>query len=285
MRDRRFWAALVAALALAAPVLAQDAARHAKDANKAYEEAQKLAKRDTYRDALAKFREAALAYKDAGDARGQVKALGGAARMLQYYAEKPAEAVAAYTEALEIARAAHDRALEADALDGLALGRKGLEDVEGSVHAYEESFAIRDSLGDWVGASAALSNILATYYAAKDEAHAADARARAAAYRKQHDVGPLTQRVSGGVLAGKAIRKVQPSYPEAAKQADAQGAVVVEVTISTEGVVESARAVSGLPELRDAAVEAARQWTFKPTVLNGEPVRVIGTITFNFRRV
>ena len=284
MKDRRIWAALVAALVFALPALAQDAARRAKDADKAFEEAQKLARKDTCREALAKYREAALAYKDAGDARGRVKALAGVGRMLQYFAEQPDEALAAFTEALEIARAAHDRALEADALDALALGRKGLKDVEGSVHAYEESFAIRDSLEDWTGASAALYNIVATYYAAKDEAHAADARARDAAYRKQHGVPATMQRVSGGVLAGKALRKVQPSYPEEAKAVDAQGAVVVEVMVSTKGTVESARVVSGLPELRDAALEAAKHWTFSPTVLNGEPVRIVGTITFNFRR-
>jgi TonB family protein len=58
--------------------------------------------------------------------------------------------------------------------------------------------------------------------------------------------------------------------------------VVVEVTVDEEGKVISARAISGHPLLKDAAVEAARGWTFTPTKLQGDPVKVIGTITFNF---
>jgi TonB family protein len=92
------------------------------------------------------------------------------------------------------------------------------------------------------------------------------------------------QRVSGGVLAGKAIERPQPVYPQMARAAGIEGAVVVEVTVSESGSVISAHAVSGHPLLRDAAVQAARGWRFTPTVLSGKPVKVIGTITFNFRR-
>ncbi len=93
---------------------------------------------------------------------------------------------------------------------------------------------------------------------------------------------PQTQRVSGGVLQGNALRKVQPPYPAIAKAARAQGAVQVAVTISEEGRVTSAEAVSGHPLLKEAAVAAARQWTFKPTELSGTPVKVQGILTFNF---
>jgi protein TonB len=60
------------------------------------------------------------------------------------------------------------------------------------------------------------------------------------------------------------------------------GAVVVEITIDEEGNVISARAMSGHPLLKDAAVAAARSWKFRPTMLSGQAVKVIGTITFNF---
>ena len=93
---------------------------------------------------------------------------------------------------------------------------------------------------------------------------------------------PSTQRVSGGVLQGNAIRKVQPPYPAIAKAARASGAVQVAVTISEEGRVISAEAVSGHPLLKEAAVSAARQWSFKPTELSGVPVKVQGILTFNF---
>jgi protein TonB len=75
---------------------------------------------------------------------------------------------------------------------------------------------------------------------------------------------------------------VQPNYPPLAKAARVAGAVVVEVTVDEDGGVISARAVSGHPLLKDAAVAAARAWRFTPTQLSGVPVKVIGTITFNF---
>ena len=84
------------------------------------------------------------------------------------------------------------------------------------------------------------------------------------------------------MLQGAAIKRVQPSYPALAKAAEVSGSVVVEVIVDEEGNVESARAVNGHPLLRDAAIEAARRWQFTPTALAGSPVRVIGTITFNF---
>ncbi|HWC76768.1 MAG TPA: energy transducer TonB, partial [Blastocatellia bacterium] len=58
--------------------------------------------------------------------------------------------------------------------------------------------------------------------------------------------------------------------------------VVVEVSTDEDGKVVSVRAVSGAAELRGASEEAARQWEFTPTTLSKIPVRVIGTITFNF---
>jgi protein TonB len=88
--------------------------------------------------------------------------------------------------------------------------------------------------------------------------------------------------VSGGVLQGSAIKKIQPPYPPIAKAARASGAVQVQVTISEEGRVIEAAVISGHPLLRDAAVQAARQWVFKPTELSGVPVKVQGVLTFNF---
>ncbi|HEV2664662.1 MAG TPA: energy transducer TonB, partial [Blastocatellia bacterium] len=88
--------------------------------------------------------------------------------------------------------------------------------------------------------------------------------------------------VSGGVLQGKAIRKVQPPYPQLAKAARASGAVQVQVTISETGEVIEAAVISGHPLLRDAALQAARQWMFHPTELSGVPVKVQGILTFNF---
>jgi TonB family protein len=93
---------------------------------------------------------------------------------------------------------------------------------------------------------------------------------------------PKIVRKSGGVLASSAINRVEPAYPPLAKAARVSGAVVVEVMTDEDGNVTSARALSGHPLLKDAAVAAAQEWRFTPTKLSGEAVKVIGTITFNF---
>jgi TonB family protein len=93
---------------------------------------------------------------------------------------------------------------------------------------------------------------------------------------------PRIVRKAGGVLQGSATRRVTPVYPPTAKEALVSGPVVVEVTVTEEGAVDSARALMGHELLRGAAVEAARGWTFTPTTVGGVPVKVIGTITFNF---
>ncbi|HJQ71378.1 MAG TPA: TonB family protein [Blastocatellia bacterium] len=93
---------------------------------------------------------------------------------------------------------------------------------------------------------------------------------------------PKIIRKSGGVLQNTATKRVTPEYPQLALEARVSGSVVVEITVTEEGTVMSARAISGHPLLRDAAVDAARGWEFTPTQLSGVPVKVIGTITFNF---
>jgi protein TonB len=88
--------------------------------------------------------------------------------------------------------------------------------------------------------------------------------------------------VSGGVLNGKAISKPQPTYPPIAKAARASGTVTVQILVDESGRVVSASAVSGHPLLQQAAVAAARQARFSPTLLSGQPVKVSGVITYNF---
>jgi len=86
----------------------------------------------------------------------------------------------------------------------------------------------------------------------------------------------------GAALEGSATKKVQPSYPPLAKAARVEGSVEVEVTIDEEGNVIAARALSGHPLLKDAALAAARQWKFTPSTQNGRSVKVISTLTFTF---
>lgn len=88
--------------------------------------------------------------------------------------------------------------------------------------------------------------------------------------------------VSGGQLNDKATSLPRPAYPSVAKAAKASGTVVVEVVVDETGKVISANAISGHPLLRQSAVQAAYQARFKPTLLSGKPVKVTGTITYNF---
>jgi hypothetical protein len=86
--------------------------------------------------------------------------------------------------------------------------------------------------------------------------------------------------ISGGVLNSKAIYLPVPEVPAG----QATGVVMVAVVIDEQGSVVEARAVSGPPQLHQAAVSAARMARFSPTLLMGEPVRVSGTLSYNFVR-
>ena len=88
--------------------------------------------------------------------------------------------------------------------------------------------------------------------------------------------------VSGGVLNGKAISKPQPAYPPIARTAKPSGTVTVQVLIDEEGAVVSAKAVSGHKLLRKAAIDAAYQAKFAPTIISGERVKVSGVLTYHF---
>lgn len=81
---------------------------------------------------------------------------------------------------------------------------------------------------------------------------------------------------------GNLIYRVQPVYPELARQARIQGPVRLRAIISKTGAIENLQALSGHPMLVSAAVNAVRQWRYRPYLLNGEPVEVETEITVNF---
>jgi periplasmic protein TonB len=93
---------------------------------------------------------------------------------------------------------------------------------------------------------------------------------------------PIPKIISKGVVNGSAISLPKPPYPPAAKAVRAAGTVSVQVTIDENGNVISASAAGGHPLLQQAAVSAARQAKFRPTLLSGTPVKVTGIITYNF---
>lgn len=90
------------------------------------------------------------------------------------------------------------------------------------------------------------------------------------------------QRVGGNVIQASRISAVAPVYPREAKQKRIQGVVRLEVIIDKEGRVSQLTVVSGPAELTQSATDAVRQWVYKPTLLNGEPVEVQTTVDVNY---
>lgn len=86
----------------------------------------------------------------------------------------------------------------------------------------------------------------------------------------------------GGILNGKALSLPRPNYSSFARAARAAGTVVVEITIDENGKVISTRSISGHRLLYEAAEDAARRAKFSPTTLCGQPVKITGTIVYNF---
>src|SRR5258707_2031336 len=93
---------------------------------------------------------------------------------------------------------------------------------------------------------------------------------------------PQRVRVSAGVTSGLLVRKVNPNYPPLARQARIQGTVVLHAVISKDGSIENLTLVSGHPMLAPSAIEAVKQWKYKPYLLNGEPVEVDTEVMVNF---
>lgn len=89
--------------------------------------------------------------------------------------------------------------------------------------------------------------------------------------------GPI--RVGGPVAAPRKINDVAPVYPEQARQANVRGIVILELTVGADGVVGQVRVLRSVPLLDAAAVDAVRQWRYEPTLLNGNPVPVLMTVT------
>jgi TonB family protein len=88
--------------------------------------------------------------------------------------------------------------------------------------------------------------------------------------------------INVGSLLDRATQKVSPNYPAMAKSAHVTGVVSVYLEVDEKGGVASVNRTDGPQLLRQAAVDAARKWKFKPTVVDGQPVRVSGFINFNF---
>jgi TonB family protein len=93
---------------------------------------------------------------------------------------------------------------------------------------------------------------------------------------------PKQLSVSADVMAGNLLNKVVPVYPAEAKKARIQGTVVLDAVISKDGKVENLRVLSGPNQLQQSSIDAVRQWTYKPFLLNGDPIEVKTTVNVNY---
>jgi protein TonB len=92
-----------------------------------------------------------------------------------------------------------------------------------------------------------------------------------------------TVNISQGVSQGLLVKKVQPVYPANALQLRVEGAVELMATVSKSGDIAGVKILSGDAQLARAAVEAVKQWKYKPYLLNGSPVEIQTQVTVNFK--
>jgi TonB family protein len=94
---------------------------------------------------------------------------------------------------------------------------------------------------------------------------------------------PGALQVSEGVIQGLLIKKIAPVYPANALKLRKQGAVELLATVSKTGTITKIKVLNGEPMLAQAAVDAVRQWKYRPFLLNAEPVEIQTQITINFK--
>ncbi len=92
-----------------------------------------------------------------------------------------------------------------------------------------------------------------------------------------------TLKISQGVSQGLLIKRVTPTYPRSALAVHTQGTVLIEATITRDGTVTNLKVLNGDPVLSRAAIDAVRQWRYKPYYLDGVPVEIQTQITVNFK--
>lgn len=106
---------------------------------------------------------------------------------------------------------------------------------------------------------------------------------------RAHSAAPVVRQapqgpahISSGVMEGQLIRKVTPVYSAIAVAARVEGTIVLQATISKGGTIENLRVVSGPAMLQQAAIDAVKQWRYRPYVLDGQPVEVETTVNVVF---
>jgi TonB family protein len=157
-------------------------------------------------------------------------------------------------------------------------GRYTLQASKRGFEAYRKEGVELDSGSDVrVEVQLVVGPVLQTVDVAASRAHPVPATTPASA--------PRRVKVGGNLQAAKLIKSAKPVYPEAARQLDVEGIVLLQAVIGTNGSLLALQPMNQLanPDLVASAMEAVRQWQYSPTLLNGVPVEVQTTITINFR--
>ena len=94
--------------------------------------------------------------------------------------------------------------------------------------------------------------------------------------------GPAPVRVGSSFMTPQKVKDVPPVYPNAATAAGVEGLIILELTITRDGMVQDVRVLRSIPLRDQAAIDAVKQWVYAPTLLNGDRVPVIVTVTVNF---
>jgi TonB family protein len=103
------------------------------------------------------------------------------------------------------------------------------------------------------------------------------------AAQPQAQSSPRPIRVGGNVQAAKLIHRVDPVFPQSARDKGVQGPVTIQAIIGKDGFIRDTLVSQAPPDLAQAAIDAVRLWQFEPTRLNGEPVEIMTEITVNFQ--
>ncbi len=123
---------------------------------------------------------------------------------------------------------------------------------------------------------------LSTALIAQDSSQGANAGETPAPPAPSAQGSPKRVRVSQAVMRELLVSRVSPKYPKDARKRRIQGLVILKLVVSKEGDVTDATLISGPQDLAPAAIEAAKQWKYKPYILNGQPVEIEGVLEINF---
>jgi TonB family protein len=134
-----------------------------------------------------------------------------------------------------------------------------------------------------VAAKTAADKAAADATGARERAEAEDARKVKAAAARREKLAKAV-RIGGQIRPPIKMKDVAPVYPAIAQSARVQGDVVIEATIDEEGKVADAKVVKSVALLDQAALDAVRQWEYRPSLLNGVPTAVVTTVTVRFTR-